>query len=68
MDIKYAFIGVLRGAGFIALAAFLNYLGDVSHLAVLGGPWPIIISTLALALEHEIESRTGKALFGTVRA
>lgn len=68
MDYKYAVIGLLRAVGFVALSSVLVYLGDAANLTFLGGAWPVIISGLALAVEHAIEAKTGKALFGAVKA
>lgn len=63
-------LGFLRGLAMVVLLAVLSFIGDVSHLS----PWMSIgmaslVSSLALAIEHAIEAKTGNALFGaaTVR-
>lgn len=68
MDIKYAIIGFLRGLGFVLLSAGLTYVGNVDNLSFLAAPWPLVISGLVLAIEHAIEAKTGRALFGAVKA
>lgn len=68
MDTKYAFIGFLRAFGLVLLTAALTYLGDAANLAFLEPQVALLISGIALAIEHAIESRTGNALFGAVRA
>lgn len=63
-----AFLGLLRGVGFSAIIAALSYLGDATHLTILGSPFvETAIATLALAFEHGLEAKTGKALFGAVK-
>ena len=67
-DYKYALIGFLRALGFTVLATVLHFLGDAANLAFLEGPWPLLISGIALSIEHAIEANTGKALFGAMKA
>lgn len=63
-----ALLGILRGVGFAAILAVLSYLGDATHLALLGNPFiETAIATIALAFEHGLENKTGKALFGAVK-
>lgn len=64
-QIKQAFIGFARGAGFLALIAVLDYAGDVTHLTFLGTYAPFV-AVLALAAEHYL-SPSGTALFGAVK-
>jgi hypothetical protein len=68
MDIKYALIGIARGLGVVVLTAALSYLGNVDNLTVLSPNIALVISLVALAIEHAIESSTGRALFGAVKA
>lgn len=68
MDTKYAFIGFARGLGVVVLTAVLSYLGAADHLTFLNPAVAALVSAVALAIENAIESGTGKALFGLVRA
>lgn len=68
MDIKYLLIGFARGLGVVVITAVLSYLGIADHLAFLP-PWvAALVAAVALATEHAIESKTGNALFGAIKA
>lgn len=68
MDIKYLLIGFARGLGVVVITAVLSYLGIADHLAFLP-PWvAVMVAAAALATEHAIESKTGNALFGAIKA
>lgn len=63
-----ALLGALRGLGLVVLVAVLTYVGDASHLTFISNPWiEALIASAALALEHQIEDKTGKALFGAAK-
>lgn len=68
MDWRYAFIGFVRYVGAAALTAALAWLGDAANLVFLPPAVAALIAAMALAVEHTIESSTGKALFGSVKA
>jgi hypothetical protein len=60
-------LGFVRGLGFTVLLVVLNYLGDAAHLSgLVSVSTAALVSSLALALEHAIENKTGNALFGAV--
>jgi len=62
-------LGFIRAIGTVVLMSVLTYLGDSAHLnGIVSATAATIISALALALEHSIESSTGNALFGAVRS
>lgn len=62
-------LGVIRGAGFVAIVAVLTYLGDASHLqGILNPETASFVGVAALAIEHWLEGKTGNALFGAVRS
>ncbi len=62
-------LGFLRGIGFALLLAGFSYLGDASHLSnIVSASLATLISSVALAIEHSIESKGGGALFGAVRS
>ena len=67
MDYKYAFIGFLRALGFVLLTTGLTFVGDTANLAWLPPQAALLISGIALAIEHAIEARSGKALFGAAK-
>lgn len=61
-------LGFVRGIGFAVLAAALTYLGDINHISgILSPQVAAVIVALALAFEHQIEGKTGNALFGAVK-
>lgn len=67
MTITPAQLGFVRAIGVAILLFVLSYLGDASHLnGVVSDSIATVIAALALAIEHNIESNTGKALFGRV--
>lgn len=68
MDMKYAIIGFLRVIGGVALTAVLSYLGVAEHWTLLSPVNATIAAGLVVAFEHVIEAKTGRALFGAVRA
>lgn len=70
MTITPAQLGALRALGTLVLFTVLTWLGDTTHLApFVNSTVASIISMLALGIEHNVESASGKALFGnaTVR-
>lgn len=68
MAITPAQLGFIRAFGTGILLFVLAYLGDASHLSgVVSDTIALIISALALSLEHQIESNSGKALFGSTK-
>jgi hypothetical protein len=67
IDWRYAFVGFLRAIGFVVLTAVLSYVGDAANLAFLSPQVSLVVASLAMALEHAIEAKTGKALLGTVK-
>lgn len=60
-------LGLIRGAGSAALFAVISFLADPAHLTFFSGSTALVVSSLALMIEHMIEQKTGNALFGTVR-
>lgn len=65
--ISPAVLGFLRALGTVALTAVLTYLGDATHLnGIVSGGIATLIAAIALGIEHNIESNSGKALFGSV--
>jgi hypothetical protein len=61
-------LGFIRALGVAVVMAIVSYLADVPHLnGVVSTSAAVIISAIALAIEHSIASSTGKALFGAVR-
>lgn len=60
-------LGFIRAIGTVVLMAVLTYLGNQANLnGVVDTGLAAIISGIALAIEHSIEAKTGKALFGAV--
>lgn len=59
-------LGFLRGLGFAVLTAVLIYVGDATHITFLSPQIAALLSMVALAAEHQLEAKTGKALFGAV--
>lgn len=68
MDTQYAFVGFLRTIGILLLVTFLSYIGVADNLTFLNPVSASLVAGLAMALEHLIESSTGRALFGAVKA
>ena len=67
MNVSPAVLGLLRGVGFVALIAVLNFLGDATNLSgVFNTQTDSLIAIVALGIEHMIEGQTGNALFGAV--
>lgn len=67
MTITPAQKGFIHGIAIALLSAVLIYLGDASHLTMwVSVPTATLIAALAMAIEENIQSSTGKALFGTV--
>lgn len=63
-----ALLGALRGLGMVVVIAILSYVGDATNIAFIDNPVvESIIVTVALAIEHAIEAKKGKALFGAVK-
>lgn len=61
-------IGFLRGLGMVILIAVLGYLGTASNLTLIANPFVAgLIASVALAVEHSVQAKTGKALFGAIR-
>jgi hypothetical protein len=59
-------LGFFRGILAAVIVAVLTYAGDATHLGFLNPATASIVAALALALEHAIEGKTNKALFGAV--
>lgn len=60
-------IGLSLRNGFAVRGAVLVYLGDATNLTgILNPSTATIIAALALGIEHNIEAKTGNALFGAV--
>lgn len=66
--ISPALLGFLRGLGLIIITAVLSYLGAAENLAFLNPITASLIATIALSIEHSIEAKSGRALFGAVRS
>lgn len=63
-----AMLGFARALGVTVLLAGLTYVGNAAHLSgIMSDSLAILVSGLALSIEHMIEARSGKALFGAVR-
>lgn len=63
-----ALLGFLRSIGVVIVIAVLSYIGDASHISFLGNPYfETLIASIALAIEHKIEEKSGRALFGVVK-
>ncbi len=68
MKINDAWLGFLRGLGVAVLIAVLHFIGDATHLAIIGSPVIVaILSSGALALEHYLAEGNTTALFGAVK-
>ena len=66
--IPYKYIGFLRGLGVVILIAVLGYVGNAANWAFLENPWLAgLIAAVAAAIEHNIEDKKGRALFGAVK-
>jgi hypothetical protein len=65
---KAALIGFARALGVVILTAVLSYVGSADNLSFLNPATATLISGLALALEHVIEAKTGRALMGAVKS
>lgn len=65
---KGLIIGFVRGLGSVVLFTVLAYVGQADHLTFLSPVAAGLVSAIALAIEGAIQSGTGKALFGTVKA
>lgn len=65
---NYKLVGALRGLGVVVGIAVLHYLGTATTWEFLANPWlgGLIVSVVA-AIEHNLEDKNGKALFGAVR-
>lgn len=68
MDKKYALIGFARGIFIVILTAFLSYVGKADNLTFLDPGTATLIAAIALGVEHIIESATGRAFFGAIKA
>lgn len=68
MTIPAWLLGLLRGLGFALITAALSYLGHAENLTYLSPTVATVVAMVVLAIEHSIESSTGKALFGAVKA
>jgi hypothetical protein len=64
MKISPAVLGFLRGLGLFLITSVLTYIGTADHLSFLNPVTAGLVASLALALEHAIEQKTGGALFG----
>jgi hypothetical protein len=60
-------LGALRGLGVAVLIAILSWLGNAANLPFLNPETATLVAAVALAIEHQIEAKTGKALFGAAR-
>lgn len=68
MKLNNTQLGFLRAFGVAVLCFGLSWLGDTAHLSgVVSDSIAAFISMIALAIEHNIESNTDKALFGTTK-
>lgn len=62
-------IGALRAVGVLLLVTLLGWIGDATNLTFLENPWlEGLIAAVALAIEHQIENKTGRAIFGAVKS
>ena len=66
----YKYIGVVRVLGGVALFSIISFLADAQNAAVItpivGQAIAVVITGLAAYVEHSIEDKSGKALFGAV--
>lgn len=69
MNISPAFLGFLRALGVLVIVTVLGYVGDITNLSFLSNPFlEATIASIALAIEHGIQNKTGSALFGAVKS
>lgn len=62
-------LGILQGLGLALLETVLAFFADATHLNGLVNPqMALVVAAIALALENHLYDKTGKSLFGTVRA
>jgi len=60
-------VGVFQALGLAILLTICGFLADASNLSGLFNPYTAtIISAIALAIEQDIQSKTGKSLLGSV--
>jgi hypothetical protein len=66
ISISPAFLGFIRGLGVIVIYAILNYIGVADHLTFLSPTTAVVVSAIALWIEHAF-SPAGTGVFGSVR-
>jgi hypothetical protein len=65
---KPAILGFARSLGILVLITVLSYISDATNLAFVGNPWfEALIASMALAIEHQLEAKTGRAMFGAMK-
>lgn len=70
MKTSPAVLGLIRGLGYPIGTLILTYFSVSDNIASLGvsASVAVVIAAIISTLEHSIEGRTGKALFGAARA
>ncbi len=59
--------GFLRGIAYVVVMAVVAYLADPTNLTWLSGGAGTLVAAIFAAVDHQLQSNGGGALFGAVR-